>query len=42
LQFTGDDFFADKNVCSIALEVPNSALEPKEVGLWAQSLLFAT
>ena len=26
LQFTGDDFFADKNVCSIVLEVPNSAL----------------
>ncbi len=26
LQFTGDDFFADKDVCSIALEVPNSAL----------------
>src|ERR1700722_14878341 len=32
LQFTGDDFFADKNVCSIVLEVPNSALGPKEVG----------
>ena len=28
LQFTGDDFFADKNVCSIVLEVPNSALAP--------------
>jgi hypothetical protein len=26
LQFTGDDFFADKDVCSIVLEVPNSAL----------------
>ena len=26
LQFTGDDFFADKDVGSIALEVPNSAL----------------
>src|SRR5713101_7021427 len=25
LQFTGDDFFADKDVCSIVLEVPNSA-----------------
>src|SRR5512136_513177 len=23
LQFTGDDFFADKDVCSIVLEVPN-------------------
>ncbi len=38
LQFTGDDFFADKNVCSIVLEVPNSALGPKEVGLWALTL----
>src|ERR1700737_1996954 len=35
LQFTGNDFFADKDVCSIVLEVPNSALGPKEVGLWA-------
>ena len=35
LQFTGDDFFADKDVCSIVLEVPNSALGPKQVGLWA-------
>lgn len=26
LQFTGTDFFADKDVCSIVLEVPNSAL----------------
>jgi pimeloyl-ACP methyl ester carboxylesterase len=25
LQFTGDDFFTDKDVCSIVLEVPNSA-----------------
>src|SRR5207245_586374 len=25
LQFTGDDFFADKDVCSIVMEVPNSA-----------------
>jgi Domain of unknown function (DUF4331) len=30
LQFTGDDFFADKDVCSIVLEVPNSALGAKE------------
>jgi hypothetical protein len=33
-----DDFFADKDVCSIVLEVPNSALGPKEVGLWARTL----
>ena len=39
LQFTGEDFFADKNVCSIVLEVPNSALPPKAVGLWHRALL---
>jgi hypothetical protein len=38
LQFTGDDFFADKDVCSIVLEVPNSALRTKEVRLWARTL----
>ncbi len=36
LQFTGDDFFADKDVCSIVLEVPNSALAPKRLGLLAR------
>jgi hypothetical protein len=38
LQFTGDDFFADKNVCSIVLEVPNSALGEGEIRLWARTL----
>src|SRR5882757_5539494 len=38
LQFTGADFFADKDVCSIVLEVPNSALGGKEVRLWARTL----
>src|SRR5467141_2260552 len=38
LQFTGDDYFADKNVCSIVLEVPNPALGSKEVGLWHRTL----
>jgi Domain of unknown function (DUF4331) len=38
MQFTGDDFFADKNVCSIALELPNSALGTDMVGLWARTL----
>jgi len=38
MQFTGDDFFADKNVCSIALELPNSALGVSVVGLWARTL----
>ena len=36
--FTGDDFFADKDVCSIVLEVPNSALGTKEIRLWARTL----
>ncbi|MGB8011317.1 MAG: DUF4331 family protein, partial [Terriglobales bacterium] len=31
LQFTGDDYFADKDVCSIVLEVPNSALSLKKM-----------
>src|SRR5262245_61785696 len=34
LQFTGTDFFADKNVCSIVLELPNSDLGTKRIGLW--------
>jgi hypothetical protein len=38
LQFTGDDFFGDKDVCSIVLEVPNSSLSTKEVRLWARTL----
>src|SRR6202043_377101 len=38
LQFTGDDFFADKDVCSIVLELPNSTLGTKEVRLWARTL----
>src|SRR5882724_4166879 len=38
LQFTGDDFFANKDVCSIVLELPNSALGVKEVRLWARTL----
>jgi hypothetical protein len=37
LQFTGDDYFADKDVCSIVLEVPNSALGSK-MGLWVRTL----
>jgi hypothetical protein len=38
LHFTGDDFFIDKDVCSIVLEMPNSALGSKRVGLWARTL----
>ena len=42
LQFTGDDFFTDKDVCSIVLEVPNSALGSKKIGLWHRTLDGAT
>src|SRR5258707_5387609 len=38
LQFTGDDFFADKDVCSIVLEGPTPALDVKKVGLWPRRL----
>jgi Domain of unknown function (DUF4331) len=38
MQFTGDDFFADKNVCSIAIESPNSALGSNKVGIWARTV----
>lgn len=38
LQFTGDDYFAEADVCSIVLEVPNSALSDKKMGLWARTL----
>ena len=38
LRFTGDDFFIDKDVCSIVLEMPKSALGAKRVGIWARTL----
>ena len=38
LQFTGDDYFAEADVCCIVLEVPNSALGSKKLGLWARTL----
>ena len=37
-EFTGQDFFADKNVCSIVMEVPNSTLVPRKLGLWVRTL----
>ena len=40
-KFTGDDFFADKDICSVVLEVPNAALGSKEVGLWVRTLVPA-
>jgi hypothetical protein len=42
LQFTGTDFFTGKDVCSIVLEVPNSAIGNKRVGLWHRSVDGAT
>jgi hypothetical protein len=38
MQFTGDDFFKDKNVCSIVIELPNSTLGNNEVGIWARTV----
>jgi hypothetical protein len=38
LQFTGTDYFADADVCSIVLEVPISALSSKKMGLWARTI----
>jgi hypothetical protein len=38
LQFTGSDFFLDRDVCSIVLELPNSAMGSGPVGLWARVL----
>src|SRR4029077_13300506 len=38
MQFTGDDFFKGKNVCSIVLELPNSELGTNKVGIWARTV----
>jgi hypothetical protein len=38
LKFTGTDFFTDKDVCSIVLEVPNSALGSRKIGLWHRTV----
>src|SRR5262249_20332833 len=40
-QFTGRDFFADKDVCSIVLQVSNAALGGHDVGLWHRTLVPA-
>jgi hypothetical protein len=42
LHFTGSDFFVDKNVCSIVLEVPNAQLGSQKLGLWCRVLDSAT
>ena len=38
MQFTGDDFFKDKNVCSIVIELPDSALGSNKVGIWTRTV----
>jgi len=38
LQFTGEDFFTGKDVCSIVLEVPNSVLGSGKLGLWHRTV----
>jgi Domain of unknown function (DUF4331) len=38
-QFTGDDFFADADVCSIVLELPNGELGDGGVSLWHRALV---
>ncbi|HLK64334.1 MAG TPA: DUF4331 family protein [Bryobacteraceae bacterium] len=38
LQFTGIDFFAEADVCSIVLEVANAVLGAKLLGLWHRTL----
>ncbi len=40
-QFVGQDFFADKDICSIVLEVSNTNWGSKGVGLWARTLIRA-
>jgi hypothetical protein len=41
MQFTGDDYFADKDVYSLVLDVPSSSLGSGPVGLWMRVLLPA-
>jgi hypothetical protein len=38
LQWTGKDFFTDRDVCSIAIEVPNADLGSTNLKLWARTL----
>ena len=43
LQFTGSDFFADKNVFGIALELPNELLgDNPNIGVWVRTLVPMT
>lgn len=38
-KFTGEDFFADKDICSIVLEMSSAVLGSKEVRLWARTVI---
>src|SRR5436305_11131439 len=38
MQFTGHDFFAEADVCSIVLTLSNSALGTGEIGLWHRTV----
>jgi Domain of unknown function (DUF4331) len=38
-QFSGKDFFADKDISSMVLEVPNARLGTEAVSLWARTLV---
>jgi len=40
-QFTGEDFFADKDIVSVVLDLPNAALGSKPVSLWVRTLVRA-
>lgn len=43
LKFTGSDFFIDKNVFGIALDIPNRLLGPNpHVGIWTRTLVPMT
>jgi len=39
LQFTGNDSFANADVCSMVLEVPSAELGSRPVGLWHRALI---
>ena len=42
LQWTGQDFWAGKNVFSIVLEAPNTALGPyQQIGIWGRTMALA-
>ena len=41
MKFTGSDYFIDKDVYSLVLDVPNAALGTGPLGLWARVLMPA-